>query len=249
MPGAKPPRQLAKLLAYILARRPDEFGLVPDRQGYVKIKDLLKALSEEPGWGYVRMSHFNEILLTLPAPPIEISAGLIRATDRSRLDEPRPATSMPKLLYTCVRCKAHRFTLENGIRPADRPEVVLSADRNLAERMGRRRDRDAVTLTVNVQQAQAMGVAFERAGEALFTSGPIPVGCFSGPPLPKAVPESRPPVGLPLPRTAPQPGSFTIDLQDLTQKQGKDKRQRQRKQIGWKKDAKRKRRERPPWRQ
>ena len=38
------PKQLAKLIDYILSRRPDEFGLVPDKDGYVKIKDLLKAV-------------------------------------------------------------------------------------------------------------------------------------------------------------------------------------------------------------
>ena len=53
--------KLEKLLTYILGRRPDEFGLVPGPDGYVKIKDLLKALSEEPGWRHVRRSHLREV--------------------------------------------------------------------------------------------------------------------------------------------------------------------------------------------
>ena len=40
-------KQLEKWLKYILERRPDEFGLVPNPEGYVKIKDLLKAIGED----------------------------------------------------------------------------------------------------------------------------------------------------------------------------------------------------------
>ncbi|MCK7505928.1 MAG: hypothetical protein MZV70_18885 [Desulfobacterales bacterium] len=73
---------LAKMLAYVLGRRPDEFGLIPDAEGFVKIKDLLKALHEEDGWGYVNQSHLQRG----PAqrsrrPAFEIDGNRIRAVD------------------------------------------------------------------------------------------------------------------------------------------------------------------------
>jgi hypothetical protein len=40
--------KLAKMLFYMLGRHPEEFCLLPDENGYVKIKDLMKALGEEP---------------------------------------------------------------------------------------------------------------------------------------------------------------------------------------------------------
>ncbi|MBW2208401.1 MAG: hypothetical protein JRG79_15965 [Deltaproteobacteria bacterium] len=55
-------QSFARLMVYILGYRPDEFGLVPDSNGFIAFKDLIKALHEEPGWGYVRQSHINEIL-------------------------------------------------------------------------------------------------------------------------------------------------------------------------------------------
>ena len=64
MSKRKSSEKLAKFLHYVLGRHPDEFGLVPDADGWVKIKELLNALSEESGWGYVRTSHLNEIMLT-----------------------------------------------------------------------------------------------------------------------------------------------------------------------------------------
>ncbi|MCK4729362.1 MAG: RNA 2'-phosphotransferase, partial [Desulfobacterales bacterium] len=44
----KDPKQLEKMMSYILGRRPDEFGLALNDQGFVRLKDLLKAISEEP---------------------------------------------------------------------------------------------------------------------------------------------------------------------------------------------------------
>ncbi len=53
---------LAKLLSYILSRRPDEFGLVLDETGRLPVKELLWALAQEEGWGYVRRSHLEEVV-------------------------------------------------------------------------------------------------------------------------------------------------------------------------------------------
>ena len=95
--------QLAKSIFYILGRNPAEFGLVPDTDGFVKIKEFLKALSEEDGLKYVRRSNINEILITLPNPPVEIRGNHIRAKHRFAMPTNVPAQNLPKLLYTCIR--------------------------------------------------------------------------------------------------------------------------------------------------
>ncbi len=41
--------QLAKFISYILGRNPAEFGLVPDPEGFVKIKEFLKAARRRRG--------------------------------------------------------------------------------------------------------------------------------------------------------------------------------------------------------
>jgi len=50
------------MLVYMLGHRPDEFGLVPDSEGFIPYKELLQAIHEEEGWRYVRRSHINEVL-------------------------------------------------------------------------------------------------------------------------------------------------------------------------------------------
>jgi len=130
----KSPETLAKFLDYVLGRRPDEFGLVPDPDGYVKIKELLKALGEEEGWGHVRRAGIDEVLISVPDPPIEVDDNRIRAADRSRLPVRKAAETFPKLLYTCVRKKAHPVVVDRGVSPmGEREHVVLTTEPELAE--------------------------------------------------------------------------------------------------------------------
>lgn len=205
--------RLAKYLAYVLGRRPDEFGLLPDAQGYVKIKELLKALAEEDGWGYVRRAHLQEVLLTCSRPDIEIDNERIRAATRDRLPTMAPASNPPKILYTCIRRRAYPRVHAKGIHPVDGSPVVLASQPELALRMGRRIDPEPVLLTVNTAQGEAAGSVYRQFGERLFAAEFLAAGTFSGPPLPKEMPSpGKPPVKEP-PRPAVAPGSFILDPQ------------------------------------
>ena len=42
--------QFAKFTTYVLGHHPDEFGLVIDDNGYVKIKEFIQAVNETDGW-------------------------------------------------------------------------------------------------------------------------------------------------------------------------------------------------------
>ena len=236
------PKQLAKLLNYILGRRPDEFGLVAAKDGFVKIKELIKAVNEEEGLRYVRRAHINEVLLSLPNHGLEVVDSSIRAVNREDLPKQSFALTPPKLLYTCVRKKAYPHVKNKGIRPGGYSKVVLASTRDLALRIGRRSDQGAVLLTVQVSHSEDQGVVFFQAGESLFLADYIPPDGFSGPPLPKELAETRN-TATPKKEPAKIPaGSFLLDL-DKTERPatpGARKKKRNKKQ--------KQRRERPPWR-
>jgi len=245
-------KQLAKLIDYILSRRPDEFGLVTNADGFIKIKELLKAINEEEGFRYVRQAHLDEIMLTVLDHRFEISDNLIRSKLRDRLPQHRYAMDPPKLLYTCVRQKAYPHVHEKGIGPTGYFKVILSSSRDMAQRIGRRIDRSAVLLTVQVQNSLDQGVVYYQAGERLFLAEFIPAQCFRGPPLPKdqpvlkkrdaseARPEQRP------------AGGYFIDMKDKLEATV-PKSKRNSTAADWKKEGQRmkkpkRKRERPPWR-
>lgn len=231
--------QLAKVLAYILGRQPEEFGLVTDSEGFVKIKDLLKALSEEKDLRYVRRGSLDEIVATVPEAPIEIQNGWIRASDRSRLQPLTPAEDLPKLLFTCVRRRAYPTVLEKGIFPGSHPLVVLSSDRTMAERIGRRIDASPILLTISVKKAREKLIRFMSAGGSLYLADEIPPACFTGPPLPKVQAATETREDQKKTSVPKHPGSFFPDPTAI--KTGGEAGQKKRggKHPDWKRDRKR----------
>lgn len=239
MASKKDPKRLVKFLFYILGHRPDEFGLVPDKHGYVKVKELLKAIHDDADWRFFRKSNLDEILYSVPHPPIEQKDNLIRAKDRAQLAGRTSITNPPKILYTCVRRKAYPFVLENGIAPMGRQHVVLSSNQELAGRIGKRIDTQPVLLTVNVENAMNRGILVLQSGEDLFLTRHIPVGCFSGPSPPKQKAEPAKREILPLKERDSTPGSFFPDLADNREKKQRTKKKGRKKEIAWKEERRR----------
>ncbi len=248
------PKQLEKVISYILGRNPAEFGLVPDPDGFVKIKDFLKAVSEEDGLKYVRRSNINEILITLPNPPVEIRGNYIRAKHRHAMPKNIPATNLPKLLYTCVRRKAYPGVLENGIRPMGFSHVILSSEPEMADRIGRRRDPSPVRLVVQTEISLEKGIIFYEAGETLYLAESIQPVCFTGPPLPKQKEPATKMDAVDEPVLDRMPGSFMLELKGKNAHHRTSQHKKKQKAVVWEKDSKKikkqkRKRERPPWRQ
>jgi putative RNA 2'-phosphotransferase len=241
----KDPKQLEKLMSYILGRRPDEFGLVLNDQGFVRLKDLLKAISEEPGWGYVRGSHIHEVFMTSRQKPFVLENDKIKAACREDSLDGEEEIVPPKLLYHCVRRRAYPVVCQRGIIPLGQPRVYLATTKELALRMGKRRDPSPVLLTVQAQRALEAGVKFAKQGELLYITQHVPVGYFVGPPLPREKKEevSKPKETVAIPENLP--GSFTFEVErSRALQQQRLRRKGLKKEIAWKKDVRRLRRKR-----
>jgi putative RNA 2'-phosphotransferase len=229
---------LARFMLYILAHKPDEFGLVPDPEGFVTYKELLWAVHEEPGWGYVRKGHINEVLLGNDRALFQTNENGIRALDRRwHLDLENPSRFPPKILFAAVRRKAHPVVMEKGLVATEGKFIVLSSDPEMAERIGRRRDQRPVLLEIMAVSAQEEGVLFYSFG-VLFLTDQIPARFINGPPVSKKhakVPERK--------REERGPdfeaGTFVLDL---NRDPDPSRRTRGKKQKGWKEEARKTRR-------
>lgn len=243
-------KQLSQFIGYVLGRRPDEFGLVTDPEGYVKLKEFFKVLHEEEGWKYVRRSHIDEMLISSANPSVEIKEDTIRAACRDHLPKHVPVSDLPKILFTCVRKRAYPFVLEQGLVPTAYPHVILTPNQDMAKRLGKRIDPDPVILTVHTHQAVNKKVVFFKVGEAIYRTESLPAGCLTGPLLPKQKPETkkREPAEQLEPRSLP--GSFFIDLtteKDNRAPESRDRRNEE-KNIRTRSKKNKRKRERPPWR-
>ena len=229
------------MLAFVLGRCPADFGLIPDQNGYVKIKDLLKALGEEDGWRHIRRSSLDEVVFSLPSPVIELSEALVRATDRDQLPLPVVADNLPKRLYSCVRSRAYPVVFERGLSPTAYPYVIMSSDSEMATRLGRRVDPSPVLLEISVQKLEADGQVIFHAGGSLYYTIFVPTQCFQGPPLPPPAEDPKPKEKEKRPVMAKAPGSFFPDLGKA--KSDHSARGKKGRKNDWKRDRKRKNRE------
>ena len=234
--------QLARFIQYMTGRRPDEFGLVTDDQGFLPVNEVLQVLHSE-GWPHVRRNHLETLDFHLGKPTVEIRAHLLRARDRSRLVPLRETATLPKLLHVPVRRRAYESVLQHGIRPQGHTgKVVLFTDPDLARKVGKRRDPQPVIVTVNVQTARDQGGAFKQFGETIFLADQLPSACCRLPRPPKA-PRPRE-VKQDLPAPAPKtPGSFILSADpfgDLPPGQKTEKRRNA--SRDWKKERRKARR-------
>ena len=235
---------LSRLLIYILGHRPDEFGLVPDSDGFVTYKELIQAIHEEQGWRYVGKADINEALLGRDRHLFQSDNKRIAVVEKKWCIDVEPhSLSLPGILFAAVRTKAHPVVMERGLVSVEGRYVVLSPDRGMALRIGRRRDPKPVLLEIMAVAAQSKGVDFYPFGD-LFLSRQVASEFISGPPVLKETMERRSMAETKKEKNRPEPvhldtGSFTPDISrdpdPLRRFKGKKRR-------GWKEEARKIRR-------
>jgi putative RNA 2'-phosphotransferase len=231
---------LARLLGYILCRRPDEFGLVLDKTGRLPVKELLWTLAQEDGWGYVRRSHLEEVVNLVSPGAFELDQTHIRALQPGPAElRSQEAAWPPPLLYRAITAKSHPVVAERGLLPQAGSELVLASDPEMARRLGRRRDPQAVLVIIQAQNAAKKGREFYPYGQGLYLSEAIGPEYLQLPPAPKK-PEAKPArVEKPVPEPS-TPGSVWLDIQGQPIKPWKEKGRKP--DPAWKEGAKEHRR-------
>ncbi len=94
----KLPRQLealARMLAYMLGHHPDEFGLVLAEDGSLPLKQLQQALIHEPGWGFVRLHHLDQVVSLMQPAAFAVVEERIRCLQPGAAPRRRPRGAPP----------------------------------------------------------------------------------------------------------------------------------------------------------
>ena len=228
----------------MLGHRPYEFGIVPDSSGFVTFKELIQAIHEEPGWHYVRRSHINEVLLGKDRHLFQLGDNTIRTAERRwRFDIEKTDQTLSKLLFTPVRRKAHPVVMEKGLRSGQGKYLVLSPDQEMAERIGKRRDKKPVLIEIMASSAQSKGGFFYAFGK-LFLSHEIPAKFITGPPVPKEILDSRRELEAIKEKTMSGQAGLTYGTFSLDPSRDPDpyRKAKGKKRKGWKEDARKIRR-------
>jgi len=228
-------------MIYILGHRPYEYGLVPDSRGFIAIKELLWALHEEQGWSHVSQGTINELLMSDERSNFETSEKSIRAVARQwELNLYLSAEHLPSLLYVPVRRKDHYSIMDRGLTGIDDKLHVLTPDKSMAERIGKRKDQKPVIIEVMAGRASGEGISFYPFGDLFLTQEILP-RYIAGPPVPKDVIRQREAKPVKKKDAAPDftAGTFTMDIArdpDIS------RRKKGQKKKGWREELRGKRR-------
>jgi putative RNA 2'-phosphotransferase len=222
------------MLAYMLGRRPDEFGLVLGEGGWIPIKQILQALHEEPGFTRARREDLERLAALASPPAIEVTGERVRSLNPAPPELRRdPEGPLPSSLYLAISPKVHAPVWEEGLKPPPGRELVLARTPEMARRLGKRRANDPVLVTVAAQAAAKGGTAFQAYGEELFlAAAAIPREFLTLPGVPKEAPPSK---AAARPKASATPGALIMDLPQMLS--GKPERGKKRDEAAWKSGA------------
>nr|HDN01142.1 hypothetical protein [Deltaproteobacteria bacterium] len=164
-------KRLEKILFVMLGRRPDAFGIVLDKGGWLSIKELHRALDEETGMSHITPRGLIQFLSLYKPEKFEYQENYVRVRPESQrpdltiYNEAKP----PELLYVSIRPKAHGHVMAHGLQSSvNKKWIVLSTEKEMALKIGKRRDKHPIIAEISALKSNEAGVVFRRAGKAIY---------------------------------------------------------------------------------
>lgn len=168
-------QRLSKLMAFLLRHQPARFGLTLDAEGFVPIDDLIVAI--RPRYRAVTKSDILQVVATDDPDKqrFSVRGQQVRANyghstaDRIRHTEGTP----PESLYHGTSVDSLEHIRRHGLRPMGRQYVHLTADVDLALRIGARHGEPCL-VRVEAARAHADGFQFYVASRGLWLVERVP---------------------------------------------------------------------------
>ena len=170
-------KRLSKTIAIALRHKPVKYGLSPDKQGWVAIKDLLMSLRKERiEWKDLAKPDLIRMSESASKKRYEINGERIRALYGHSLPGKlqKKKAKPPEQLFHGTAPSIVCHIMEIGLLPMRRQYVHLSVNAEIAKRVGRRKDKKPVILLIAAHEAHhTMGVSF-YIGNAVWLADEVP---------------------------------------------------------------------------
>lgn len=169
-------RALSKTISHALRHAPWVYELELDDEGWTPLDALLSALGERRDvWDGLTVPDIAAMIAASDKQRFEIDGGRIRAMYGHSLDGKlhRTAAAPPEILLHGTSPKAAGLILQSGLKPMGRQYVHLSADRETAVLVGRRKSHDPVILEILSAAAAAAGHAFYLGNQNVWLADTV----------------------------------------------------------------------------
>ncbi|MEU1162450.1 RNA 2'-phosphotransferase [Streptomyces sp. NPDC005921] len=165
--------KVSKYLSKHLRHQPERIGLTLDEAGWVEIDTLLAAVAAH-GFPVTR-EELDHVVASNDKQRFAIDGSRIRASQGHSIEVELglpPAPPPPYLYHGTVARNLDAIRTE-GLRPMNRHDVHLSADRETATRVGARRGRPVV-LSVDAGAMHRDGHVFHVSANGVWLTRAVP---------------------------------------------------------------------------
>ena len=178
--------RFSRWMSYVLRHNPERYGLQPDRHGYVNLEEFLQIASRR--YPDLAPDRLKALIEAGGASRFEIAGDRVRARYGHSIPvEPvGPPVEPPASLYYGTDGSAADAILAEGLKPADRRSLHLSATLEEALTIAQRKSAHPAVFRVLAQEAHRAGVAFFRES-ALYLAAHVPAQFLTREPLPESV--------------------------------------------------------------
>ena len=170
-------RELSRTVSHALRHSPAEYGLATDAQGWVTIGDLLAALrGRKPEWQSLAEADLGEMIRRSDKARHQMDESRIRAAygHSSETKIQREPKLPPEVLFHGTDPAAVEIIRGSGLSPMARQQVHLSADRETAELVGRRKAPAPVILRIDAGRAHRSGISFYQGNDSVWLADSVP---------------------------------------------------------------------------
>ncbi|UCC33381.1 MAG: RNA 2'-phosphotransferase [Candidatus Bathyarchaeota archaeon] len=158
-------------MSYLLRHNPRDLQI--DDKGFVRLSNLLKRVKERYD---VNETFIRDIAHAGDKVRFQILNGKIRALygHTIEVEVELPEDEGVKILYHGTTAAAASEILKGGLGPMKRRFVHLSATREIAREVGKRRTRNPAILVIDAEKARRDGIRFHKATDSVYLSKRIP---------------------------------------------------------------------------
>ncbi|MCX4763376.1 RNA 2'-phosphotransferase [Streptomyces sp. NBC_01275] len=167
--------KVSKYLSKHLRHQPERIGLALDEAGWVEIDTLIAAATAH-GFPFTR-DELDHVVAANDKKRFAVDGTRIRASQGHSIDVDLglPPATPPSYLYHGTVARSLDAIRAEGLRPMNRHDVHLSADRETATRVGARRGRPVV-LSVDAGAMHRDGHVFHVSANGVWLTKAVPPG-------------------------------------------------------------------------
>ena len=169
--------RLSRTISHALRHEPWLYELDLDEGGWLDVEALLSALRGQcKEWSQLTEHNIVQVMEASDKQRFELQDGRIRALYGHSIPQRlrKVAGVPPTMLYHGTAPATAEVVMKEGLKPMGRQYVHLSADRETAYQVGRRKAAEPVILEVEAGKAYAAGVAFYYGNEQVWLADTVP---------------------------------------------------------------------------